>query len=331
MRPPLETLEPKSVKLKSVTLKSLSRAWNRFFFRKQSPIPIALFRIAYGLLVVATVLSLRPDWLAWYGGHAWISLSTMQTVEPGTRLNLFTILPQSDGWIDAFFWFFLGATMMVTAGFLTRINCVIVFLCLTSIHQRNLFITHGGDTFLRLAGFFLMFAPAGAALSMDRLMRIWRRKKGEEDTLGRPRPQRPWAQRMIQIQLALLYFAAFCSKVKSPAWLDGTALYYVYHLESLHRFPVPAWFLHPAMLKLESWSAMAIEFSLALLIWVRDLRYILLALGMLFHLFLEYSLNVSLFEWDVLSAYILFVDPTDVSRAWNWIRQRLDGTRVEPA
>jgi hypothetical protein len=76
---------------------------------------------------------------------------------------------------------------------------------------------------------------------------------------------------------------------------------------------------------------MAIEFSLALLIWVRDLRYILLALGMLFHLFLEYSLNVSLFEWDVLSAYILFVDPTDVSRAWNWIRQRLDGTRVEPA
>jgi hypothetical protein len=171
VRPPLETLEPKSVKLKSVTLKSLSRAWNRFVFRKQSPIPIALFRIAYGLLVVATVLSLRPDWLAWYGGHAWISLSTMQTVEPGTRLNLFTILPQSDGWIDAFFWFFLGAAMMVTAGFLTRINCVIVFLCLTSIHQRNLFITHGGDTFLRLAGFFLMFAPAGAALSMDRLMR----------------------------------------------------------------------------------------------------------------------------------------------------------------
>jgi hypothetical protein len=330
VRFPLGTREPKSVTMKSVTLKSVSRSWNRFFFRKQSPIPIALFRIAYGLLVIATVLSLRPDWFEWYGGHAWVSLSTMQTVEPGTRLNLFTILPQSDGWIDAFFWFFLGSAMMLAAGFLTRINSVIVFLCLTSIHQRNLFITHGGDTFLRLAGFFLMFAPAGAALSVDRLMRIWRRKRGEEDAPGRPRPQRPWAQRMIQIQLVLLYFAAFCSKIKSPAWLDGTALYYVYHLESLHRFRVPAWFLYPAMLKLESRSAMAIEFSLAVLIWVKDLRYFLLALGMLFHLFLEYSLNVSLFEWDVLSAYILFVDPTDVSRAWNRMRQRLQASRLEP-
>ena len=325
MRLPLGALT-----LKSATLKSASGAWNRLFFRKQSPIPIALFRVAYGLLVIATVLSLRPDWLAWYGGHAWISLSTMQSVEPGTRLNLFTIVPQSDGWIDAFFWILLGSAMMLATGFLTRLNSVIVFLCLTSVHQRNLFITHGGDTFLRLAGFFLMFAPAGAALSMDRLLRVRRSKRGEEDTLNRPPPQRPWAQRMIQIQLALLYFAAFCSKVKSPAWLNGTALYYVYHVESLHRFPVPAWFLQPEMLKLESWSAMAIEFSLALLIWVKDLRYILLALGMLFHLCLEYSLNVSLFEWDVLSAYILFVDPTDASRAWNWIRQRLDGSRTEP-
>jgi hypothetical protein len=310
-----------------VRLRSFAGAWNRFFFAKQSPVPIALFRITYGLLLIATLVLLRPDWLAWYGSHAWISLQTMQTVEPGTRINLFSIIPQSDGWINALFWVFLGSTILLTLGFLTRINSVIVFLCLTSIHQRNLFITHGGDTFLRLAGFFLMFAPAGAALSFDRLLRIWRGKMKRGTELGaRPRPQRPWAQRMIQIQLCLLYFAAFCAKVKSPVWLNGTALYYVYHLDSLRRFPVPAWFLYPTMLKLESWSALALEFSLGVLLWVKDLRYILLALGLLFHLWLEYSLNIALFQWDVLSAYILFVDPADASRAWNWIKLRAAGS-----
>jgi hypothetical protein len=304
-------------------LSSLSRAWNRFFFAEQSPLPIALFRIAYGLSVIATLLLLRPDWLEWFGAHAWISLSTMQTLEPGPRLNLFTIIPQTDGWIDALFWVSLGSTILLTVGLLTRINTVVVFLCLVSIQQRNLFITHGGDTFLRLAGFFLMFAPAGAALSLDRAISI---RRGKQEVPSRA--QRPWAQRMIQIQLAVLYFSAFCAKVNSPVWLNGTALYYVYHLEAFRRFPVPAWFLQPTMLKLGSWSTLAIEFSLGVLIWIKQLRYIVLALGLLLHLWLEYSLNISLFQWDVLSAYILFVDPADASRAWNWIRRHLAGRPV---
>jgi hypothetical protein len=314
------------------TLRSLPQAWNRFFFAKQSPVPIALFRIVYGLLIVATLVLLRPDWLAWYGPHSWISLQTMQTVEPGVRINLFTIIPQTDGWINAFFWFFLGSAILLTVGFLTRLNSVIVFLCLTSIHQRNLYITHGGDTFLRLAGFFLMFAPAGAALSSDRLLRIWRKKRkcGPEQNVV-SQPQRPWAQRMIQIQLSLLYFAAFCHKIKSPVWRNGTALYYVYHLDSLRRFAVPAWLLGATTLKWAGWSAIALEFALGVLIWVKDLRYILLAMGVLFHLSLEYSLNISLFQWDVLSGYILFIDPADAARAWNWIKLRLTGRRVEPA
>jgi len=304
-------------------------AWNRFFFAEQSPLPLALFRIAYGLLVIANLALLRADWLTWFGTHAWISLPTMQTVERGTRLNLFTIIPQTDVWMNAFFWVFLGSAILLTVGLLTRVNSVIVFLCLTSIHQRNLFITHGGDTFMRVAGFFLMFAPAGAALSLDLLLRI---RRGKEGALAWPlgRPQSPWAQRMIQIQLSLLYFAAFCWKMQSPVWRNGSALYYVYHLDALRRFPVPAWLLGLKMLKVGSWSAIALEFSLGVLIWVRKLRYPLLALGLLFHLSLEYSFNIPLFQWDVLSAYILFVDPADLSRAWKWIRLRAASSRVEP-
>jgi Vitamin K-dependent gamma-carboxylase len=296
-------------------LKSLRGAWDSFFFTEQSPVPLALFRVAYGALVITSLLLLRPDWLAWFGDRAWISLQTMQSIETGPRLNLFTVIPQTDVWINSLFWVFLVSAILLTVGFLTRLNSVIVFLCLASIQQRNLFITNGGDTFMRVAGFFLIFAPAGAAFSIDRLLRIWRKKEGSQ-----LQPRSPWAQRLIQIELALVYFSSFCWKLKGQPWTHGTALFYVYHLESLRRFPLPAWLFHPMVLKLGTWFALVFEFSMGTLIWVKKLRYPLLAVGVAFHLWLEYSLNIQLFQWEILSAYILFVDPSDLTRMWNRIR-----------
>jgi len=292
-------------------LRSAVRVWDEFFFAKESPVPICLFRIIYGALVIATLLLLRPDWLTWYGVHGWVSLPTALKLEPGNRLNLFAIIPQSDSWINALFWFALVSAVLLTIGLFTRINSILVFVFLTSIQQRNLYITHAGDTFLRLAGFFLIFAPTGAAFSVDRLIRI---RRGKEPAVIEARS--PWAQRMIQIQLSLLYFVTFLMKIKGAPWLQGSALFYVYHLDELKRFPVPDWFFKPTMLKLGSWSALALEFSLGVLIWVRDFRYVLLTMGLLFHLWLEYSLNIPLFQWDILSAYVLFIDPDDMGRWW---------------
>jgi hypothetical protein len=289
--------------------------WNKFFFAPQSTIPIALFRILYGALVIATLLLLHPDWLAWYGVHAWETLPTVQQLEPGWRLNLFAILPQDDRWIEALFWVFLASAVLLTLGLLTRLNAVVVFLCLVSVQQRNLYILHGGDTFLRVAGFFLIFAPAGAALSLDRRLR------------PQAASQPPWAQRMIQFELSMLYIAAFCSKIQGAPWLDGTALYYVYHLDEIQRFPLPPWLLTPTLLKLGTWAALATEFTLGIFIWFRRVRYYVLALGVLFHVAIEYSLNIPLFEWDVLSGYILFIDGADYVRAWNWIRRAIRGNR----
>jgi hypothetical protein len=306
-------------------MSAILAAWNRFFFAERSPLPVALFRIAYGLLVVMTILLLKADWLSWYGTHAWMSLHTMRELEPGVRLNLFTVFPKDDRWISALFWVFLASAVMLTVGFLSRFNSMAVYLCLASIQQRNLYITHGGDTFLRVVGFFLVFAPAGAALSVDRLIRVWR---------GREQPEVParrsWAQRMIQIELSLVYFVTFCWKLKGAAWMEGSALFYIYHVFELHRFPVPDWLLEPGTLRLGTWSAMVLEFSLGTLIWVKRLRYKLLAAGILFHLILEYSLNIPMFQWDVLSGYLLFVDAADLKRAWNRICVRVGPCLDEP-
>ncbi len=304
-------------------LKKIRQAWESFFFTPQSPLPIALFRILYGICVSATLLLLYPDWREWLGIHAWFSEETMKVIEPGPRINLFTVFPQNDHWVTGFFWFSLTFAILLTVGLWTRVSSVVVFLCFVSIQQRALLIAHGGDKFLRVAGFFLMFAPAGAALSLDRVIRVRRRLEGPV-----PEPKAPWAQRMIQFELALLYFTSFWWKLKGHAWLDGTALYYVIHTHDIARFPSPSWIQNAAILKLGSWFTLALEFSLGVLIWFRRFRYWLLFLGLLFHLSLEYAINVPMFQWDILTAYVLFIEPEDLRRAAGLARRWITLGRI---
>jgi hypothetical protein len=293
----------------------LLRGWNQFFFAPQSPLPICIFRILYSLCVLATLLLIHGEWLDWYGPHAWVSEATMQTIETGPRLNLFAWMPQSNAWAIGFFWAFLAVTLLLLVGLWTRFASIAVFICLASMQQRNLYILHSGDTFLRVAGFFLMFTPAGAMLSIDRWRETARwRKTRNQLPMPSVAPRAPWAQRMIQFELALVYFCGFLWKLKGHAWIDGTALYYVTHLTEIQRFPVPAWVQHPAILKLGAWYTLALEFSLGVLVWFRPFRYPLLALGVLFHLTLEYCFNIPMFEWDILAAYVLFIDPADLAR-----------------
>ena len=72
-----------------------------------------------------------------------------------------------------------------------------------------------------------------------------------------------------------------------------------------------------------TWYTVVLEFSLGVLIWFRPFRYPLLVLGLLFHLSIEYSLNIPMFEWDVLTAYVLFIDPTDLQRMGRFAKEFL--------
>ena len=301
-----------------MSLKTLARAWNHFFFEPESPVPIAVFRIAFSLVLLVDAFLLRPDWLTWYGPRGLVSLQTMQQMEGGTRINLFAVFPQTEFWANAIFWALVASAVLLGLGLFTRAASIAVFLLVASIQQRNLFITNGGDTLLRVTSFFLMFAPAGAALSIDRLRKVWQGREGAEI-----RPRAPWAQRMIQIELCLLYFMTFWNKTQGPAWIDGTALYYVNHLAQFHRFPMPAFMQDLFMVRLETWFTLAAEFSLGVLVWFKELRYPILLAGVVLHLSLEYSLNVPMFQWTALALYLTFIEGDDMAAAWAWVRRRV--------
>ncbi len=294
----------------------LVRGWNDFWFRPERPTPIAAYRIAYGVLTIANLLLLHGDWLTWYGPHATLRLATLREIGPGPRIALLSIWPQSDAAIGAFFWLFLAAAVCLTIGWMTRLSSIAVFLCLVSIQDRNPYILNSGDTMMRVAGFFLMFAPAGAALSVDRLRRIWR---GREGLAIEPRP--PWAQRMIQLEVSVMYISAVLSKLGGRTWWNGTALYFVFKVRQFQRFPVP-WADNLAVLRVATWGTLLIEGAAGVLIWVRRVRYPVLLAALALHMGIEYAMNIPLFEWEVVATFLTFIDPDDLSRAWAWVRAR---------
>ena len=70
-----------------------------------------------------------------------------------------------------------------------------------------------------------LLSSAGAACSLDRLWRIFKGRENDE-----PPHTAPWAQRLMQLQVAIVYLGASLSKTGGEKWVNGTAAYYPLHL-----------------------------------------------------------------------------------------------------
>jgi hypothetical protein len=301
-----------------MTFRRVMRAWDEFLFAPISPVPLAVYRILLGTLVIINVLFLLPNAEILFGDHGILPRADALQYTPRLRYSLLYFLPATPFWLYTFFTLLLVAALCLTVGLFTRLAALLVFVGLVSVQYRNLAITHSGDAFLRLASFYLMLSPAGRALSIDRWLRV---RRGVEPP-GEPAPVAPWAQRLIQIQLSVIYVATVWWKIGGFTWIQGTAVYYSTRLHELERFPVPFLFQFRPFMTLMTWGTLALELALGTLVWFRDLRYPLLLAGLLLHLGLEYSINIPLFQWTMIAAYVLFLDPRDVQRALDRLRRR---------
>jgi hypothetical protein len=299
-----------------IRIRDIVEGWNRFFFEPISPLPTAIYRILLGTLVLSKQLLNLPDVLTWYGPRGTLTFEVAKHVSGGSGFNLFDWLPHTNAAVWALFAATCLCAIMLIVGLFTRPSAVLLFMLLVTLDHRNPLVLNSGDTFLRIATFFLIFSPAGKVLSLD--SRWW--GNGEKSYA-------PWAMRLLQLQLAFLYLYAFVWKVTGTMWLSGTAIYYTSRLLEFWRFATPYVFEHMWTIKLWSWFTLLIEFALGTLVWVKELRYPVLLSGVLLHLGIDYSMNIPLFGPIMMSTYVLFVEPADLERLLTRCRQRFYSSR----
>ena len=287
-------------------------AWQRFWFEPGSPSPICLFRICYGLLTVVHGLFLAPDFLTWYGHNGVASVETIRELADSPRLSLLLWFDPGDSVALGMLVTYIVAGLFLTVGFSSRLMSVVVWVLMVSFSLRNPRMYHHVDPLLRLYGLGLILSPCGAMYSVD----AWLKRKSGNTELP---ICAPWAQRLIQFQVSMVYFRAFWTKIEGQPWWDGTAVYYAVHWVDAVRHPVPPLFDHLWIYQLLTWGTLGIEFCLFSLIWVRRCRYWVLAGGLILHLGIQWCLNLDLLEYAIVAGYIPFIFPADLER---WLRHK---------
>jgi predicted DCC family thiol-disulfide oxidoreductase YuxK len=314
----------------------LLRAFWKFWTTPVRAEPLAALRISIGLIVlVDTGVSLLPWAADWFGSEGLYPAESFGAYVRG--LWRWSLIPAdaSVPLLQALLGLLMTCAAMSMLGLFTRVATVGMWVLLVSFHMRNPIILNGGDVLLRSATFLLMLMPAGAAWSLDNAIRrrlmhpvqpglgrklaalpfthavLWHEVMRGEPPAGLVRP---WSLRLAQIQLAVLYFFTGVDKLRGidPGggyfgdWLGGHAVYRALNHGTISRFAVfgdwPWWVFAPA-----TWLTLGWEITFPLLVLWRRTRWYALSFGVLLHLGIWVTMEVTHFSFTTLAFYWLFV------------------------
>lgn len=291
---------------------ALARAWNDFWFKPTATTTLALVRIAYGVVLVSWCAWISFDLVAFFSASG-VLPEAVNRPYAWSLLRVFS----SDTALFVLFGVLVVAAVCVLVGFHTRLATIVAFVVLVSFERRNVLALNAADILLRVFGLYLAMAPAGAALSIDR----WRRARDRFWTFPKCAP---WALRLMQIQVSVLYLFTVWLKLRGETWSDGTAVSYSLRVVEVTRFDIPAWFaMSPVATNVATYGTLAIETALALLIWNRRARPWVIGAGVALHLSVLAAIMVGLFSATVFVGYLAFTPPETAERWLERLRRRL--------
>lgn len=299
------------------------RDWNRFFFEPRTARVLGLYRIAIGLLTIYTFLLFAKDTGAFFSDQGVLRVETVERVN-GREWHSLLAWVRSPVGAKALLGLLFLAAASFTVGFKTRVSSIALFALVTSFHERNTLVLNSGDTVLRTMLFLFMFAPAGAALSMDSLLSRARAPAGAPPS---PRLVVPWAQRMMQIQVAIIYLSTAFAKSRGDLYQNGSAMYYIFGIvdfnvrgvETLMNFPV----LYSAM----TYGTLLVETAIPFLLWFRPTRPYAVAMGVALHLWIVVCMILPVFGILMMGTYLCFFSEEEFVEARDWLGRRFGETR----
>lgn len=296
-------------------------AWNSFWFKPTSTSTLAVFRIAFGLVVLAWSISLVPDATSLFTKDGILPDQPNYTGLVGGAWGLLGVFPSRAAMIVLLV-ALIVASLCLMLGVFSQAAALVVFLGVISFERRDPFVFNSGDVLIRLLALYLIFAPASAALSLGQFVR-------DRESFWTFPQRAPWAMRLIQIQFSVVYLIAVWTKVRGTTWNVGTAVSFALRITDLNRFPVPGFVQNSALISnFFTFGTLALELSLAILVWNRKLRPWVLLAGLSLHLGIEYSIRVGFYGLAIMSMYLIWVPPERMDALLVSLRRRLSRSRA---
>lgn len=294
-----------------------------FFFKPQTAKALGLFRIVLGLLTLYSFALWGKDIIAFFSDAG---LLTNQTLHANMNRDMHTVMNivRTPAAVVFFYVLLMLFAFTFTLGFWTRASAILLFILVTSFHETNNLVLNSGDTVLRTLLFLFMFAPAGAAYSFDSL---WARLKKIEAEVYSEFHAVPWAQRMMQFQVVLIYITTAYAKTRGDLWHSGHAMYYISGLVDFNIKGVEMLMNIPVLYSFLTFGTVFAEIAIPFLLWSKGARPYAVLMGIALHGWIIVFMTIPVFGIIMISTYILFFSEEELDIFISNLRRRFAGNK----
>jgi len=283
-------------------------AWSGFWFTPSDPLPLAVIRIATGLILTWSCAVWLLDADAFFGDRGWLRPDQVWRVndQPWQWSGYF--VASSPTMIRVVAGISLVAAILLTIGLATPLAAVVSFLGLVTAANRAPLNVFGLDDTLGMLLVPLVIGPSGARLSVDRLLAGLGRGRG-----GEPSIRATIALRLLQVHLCVVYLFSGAGKLFGASWWEGTALWGAIANDRYRTLDLRGLAGHPLVVNALTLVTLWWEVSYAALVWPRLTRRLCLALAVLVHLGIGLAMGMMEFGLAMIAANLAFVPASTLS------------------
>jgi len=310
-----------SARIVRETIAAFGATWSRFWFEPRSTMPLEIVRIGVGAAVLFHYGMATPFLFDLWGDTGWVSrdVALEQLSSPWMQSVLFYFTAPWQ-WI-AFHTLFLACCAGLVLGWRTSWVKWIVLIGHISYDYRNLTISYGAESIAACLLVILCLAPIGRAMSLDRVRAV-RAAKRKNLNASVPPYVSPWAgacTRLVQIQMAVLFFYSGIEKIRGDEWWSGDAIWLAFTTNEFYNGPL-VWLLARQywLVTVGTYATILIEIAYAFLIWRRRTRPYLLAAAIFLHLGFGFGLGLVYFSFVMIMGHMSFLRQEWLTRLGAW-------------
>ncbi|PNW28599.1 HTTM domain-containing protein [Formosa algae] len=265
---------------------------NNYFIKTTSPAPLVVFRVCFGALMCASLISF------WQKG--WIESLYL---EPKFHFTFYAF-----EWVKPFgiYTYALFAlcglsSVCVAFGFKYRIAIVTFFLSFTYIQFMDKTVYQSSSYFIMILSFLMIFLPANAAFSIDSL-----RARRSYRTIPK------WCIDSVKLMFIIVFFYSGLAKLNSDwllqampleLWLTSSK-----HIPLIGEFVLQSHWFHYGL----SWSFMILDLTIPFLLLSNRTRFVGFGL-----LIFNQVLSQVLFPFGIFPLIIIICAPIFLCQDWH--------------
>ena len=267
-------------------------------FRPVDAASLAVFRVAYGVVLVWEVLR--------YLSYGWVSEYYMEPDFHFRYIYFEWVEPWAGGGMIAHFVVLGLLGLLIAVGWWTR-----AALALFSLGMGYVFLLEQAH-YLNHIYLVVMFSGMLAFLPLDGMLslRAWRRPQARSETVP------AWALWLVRFQIFVVYFYGGLAKLNWD-WLRGQPM--ILWMARRHDMPVVGELISlPEVARAMGHVGLVYDLAVGPLLLWRRTRTMALVVSFTFHLSNHFLFSIGIFPWLMMAATLLFLDP-------DWPRRALPG------